>query len=329
MAQSTKILTSAIRAPFWKRFGVGKTLPANIDHAYDNDFKVKFRNSTDTADIAVLGVSGNEPAILDANGNEAVKVATTASAVNEITVTNAAANGIVSISATGSDAAIDIVLAQKGAANIYLGTVNTNQLVLSGNQSLADAGQKDLISFTQTVDAVNNIEVTNAATATDPSIAAVGTDANVGLTVSSKGTGSIVANVGTTNRLIVNGEFKTIADGAPVALFEVACADMGMVGGSIMYLVRASDGVDTQALSGIATYAAVSKAGTTTAVITDVAANGAYAESAPASTLTLAFTAVDGADKATFRVQPTGSLVETVYDITYTVVPLAGAVTIL
>ncbi len=331
MAQTTKNLWAAMRAPFWKRFGIGKVLPANLEYSFDADYVMKWRNAANTADVSVLGISGDAPALLDANGLPAVKVGATATAVREVTITNAAAAGIPSIEATGAaaDANIPLAISPKGTGILYLGELNTSQMVLCGNQPIADAAAKDLVSFVQTVDAVNNVEVTNAATGTAPIVSAVGGDADVGLTVSTKGTGSLVANVGSTNRLIVNGVFKTIADGGPVALFEVACPDSGMVGGSIVYLVRASDGVDFQAYSGIATYAAVSKAGTTTAVITDVGANAAYAESAPASTLTLAFTGADGADKATFSVEPTGSLVETVYDITYTVIPLAGTVTIL
>src|SRR5574343_337000 len=52
--------------------------------------------------------------INDANGNEVIKTPATSSAVNEITVTNAAANGSPSITATGGDTNIDLLLAGKG-----------------------------------------------------------------------------------------------------------------------------------------------------------------------------------------------------------------------
>ena len=35
-----------MRAPFWTRFGIGKTLPANLDYGYDNGFWLKWADST-------------------------------------------------------------------------------------------------------------------------------------------------------------------------------------------------------------------------------------------------------------------------------------------
>lgn len=129
------------------------------------------------------------------------------------------------------------------------------------------------------------------------------------------------------NRLIVNATTKTIVDGAATSLFDVACAAAAMVGGLIFYTVEASDGTDHQALAGIVSYAAVNKAATLTLTITELATTQAKAVSA--GTLTLAWTFVTGTNKGTVKLQPTGSLTETTYRLTYTVVPLIGAVTIL
>lgn len=123
------------------------------------------------------------------------------------------------------------------------------------------------------------------------------------------------------------GNPKTIVDGSATSLFEVVCATGEMVGGTFTFLVRASDGTDFQADAGIATYAAVSKAGTITRTVTYVAANEAKAVSA--GTITLAFTMTDDTGKTTVKVQPTGSLTETTYTIEYIVTPIRGAVTIL
>lgn len=61
MALSTKNLTAAIRAPFWRRFGLGSAIPGGIDYAYDNNFTLKFRNFADDADITALRVdTGDE-----------------------------------------------------------------------------------------------------------------------------------------------------------------------------------------------------------------------------------------------------------------------------
>lgn len=56
--------------------------------------------------------------INDTNGNELVKVTTTASAVNELTLANAATGASPTISATGGDTNIDIILTPKGTGRV-------------------------------------------------------------------------------------------------------------------------------------------------------------------------------------------------------------------
>lgn len=71
--------------------------------------------------------------IADANGNEIVVLDTVTSAVNEITVANAAAGAGPSISATGSDSNIDLLLAPKGTGVVSVsGSVN-----VSGSQVIS------------------------------------------------------------------------------------------------------------------------------------------------------------------------------------------------
>ena len=59
--------------------------------------------------------------ISDTNGNELLKVTATASAVNEITVTNAATGNNPSLTATGGDTNIGILLQGKGAEGVLIG----------------------------------------------------------------------------------------------------------------------------------------------------------------------------------------------------------------
>jgi hypothetical protein len=144
-------------------------------------------------------------------------------------------------------------------------------------------------------------------------------------------TGSLMAtrlrDTNDATKIYLNPTAKTIVDGSATSLFEVACAAGEIVGGSVLWLVSAADGTDFQAVSGITTYTAVNKAGTITADITYDAANESKAVSA--GTLTLAFTITDDTNKATFKLQPTGSLTETTYTVKYTLLPIAGVVTIL
>ncbi len=59
-------------------------------------------------------------ATFDTNGNEIFKITATASAVNEITIANAATGNSPTISATGDDTNIDLVLAGKGSGKVKI-----------------------------------------------------------------------------------------------------------------------------------------------------------------------------------------------------------------
>jgi len=146
-----------------------------------------------------------------------------------------------------------------------------------------------------------------------------------------------VAAIGTTgnyedaasvSRFVPNAVPRVITDGSPVNLFSVSLPASSIAGGSVLFLVEARDATNTQAMSGIATYSAVAtSAGTVTGTITYVAAN--EAKTLSSGTLTVAFTASVSGSVCTFRIQPTGSLTETTYNIRYTLLPIVGEPTIL
>lgn len=128
-------------------------------------------------------------------------------------------------------------------------------------------------------------------------------------------------------RFCANGTTKTIANASATALFDVACLASGMSGGMIFYTVEATDGTDYQSFTSMVSYSVVNKAATLTLTITEVAGNQAKALST--GTETMAWTFVTGTLKGTVKVQPTTSLTITAHRITYTVLPLIGAITIL
>jgi hypothetical protein len=147
-------------------------------------------------------------------------------------------------------------------------------------------------------------------------------------TLSNKSISGPVTDTNSTNRLILNPTAKTIVDGSATALFSVAVPALSGVGGAGFFLVRASDGTEFQADAGMFTYSAEAKTTTVVGAITYVAAN--EAKSVSSGTLTLAFTAdVSVANVVTYKLQPTGSLTETLYTIEYTLFPVRGAVTLL
>jgi hypothetical protein len=73
--------------------------------------------------MANLTINGADQEILDTNGNELLKLTETASAVNEVSVTNAATGAPPSLSSTGGDTNIHLLLQPKG----------TGQVVARGN----------------------------------------------------------------------------------------------------------------------------------------------------------------------------------------------------
>jgi hypothetical protein len=138
---------------------------------------------------------------------------------------------------------------------------------------------------------------------------------------------AVINDTGGVNRVVLNATAKTIVDGSATSLADVACASGAACAGLLFYHVFASDGTDHQAMAGMVSYSAVNKGGTLTLTITNATANDAKAVSS--GTLTLAWTFVTGTSKGTIKLQPTGSLTETTYTVSYTVFPIVGAVTIL
>lgn len=132
-------------------------------------------------------------ALLDTNSNEILIVSPTTSAVNEITVYNAAQNGKPTLAASGADANINIGLSSKGTSGkVVLGSDTTAGVALQANQPIMDNSYNELIKFTKTISAVNEITIANAAENNPPVISATGGDTNIHLQLSAKGTSGAV-----------------------------------------------------------------------------------------------------------------------------------------
>lgn len=129
-----------------------------------------------TADATSWRTQIGPAPIFDANGNEVMAFAGVAVAVNEVTVTNAATAGAPKLSATGGDTDIGLDWQVKGTGIHQLLDGNGNEILKTG------AG---------VASAVNELTVTNAATANGPEIAATGGDANIDIEVIPKGTGAM------------------------------------------------------------------------------------------------------------------------------------------
>jgi hypothetical protein len=128
--------------------------------------------------------------LLDGSSNELIKLATTTNAVNEVTVTNAATGNAPSVAATGDDTNIGIIVKGKGTGAVRLGQATSTDVRLEADQPIADSSGNEYLKFSKTASAVNELTVTNAATATNPSLSATGGDTNVGIDLQAKGTGT-------------------------------------------------------------------------------------------------------------------------------------------
>jgi len=116
------------------------------------------------------GAQSIDVAIIDATNNVA-RVAVDSAATSYITSTVAAQ--IKFVIASVDTATIRSTGLQFNIASPYIG----------------DSSNNELLSFTTTASAVNQINVANAATATNPVISAIGNDTNIGITLTPKGTG--------------------------------------------------------------------------------------------------------------------------------------------
>ena len=68
---------------------------------------------------------------------------------------------------------------------------NSHNIIIDDAHFISDENNNEQIIFQTTASAVNQFDVTNAATGNDPTITATGTDSNVGLGIVAKGTGVI------------------------------------------------------------------------------------------------------------------------------------------
>jgi hypothetical protein len=179
MAQSTENLWAAMRAPFWKRFGIGKTLPANLDYAFDNNFALRWRNAADTANFDLIKV----------NASNEVEFGGGAPIGTDVTLKNGA--GIRSVLAGGGGFvdmievnASDEVVLPSGATSSDDVTLANTKLLKSVNA--AGNGTVDMIS----VDATDTVKLPSGASS-DENLVLANTKAIV--FVNAAGNGSVSA----------------------------------------------------------------------------------------------------------------------------------------
>lgn len=124
--------------------------------------------------------------IYDSNGLEVIKVLKVASAVNEVTFLNAATAGSPEIRATGDDTNIDLLLTGKGTGVPKVTGIKIVQIL--------DTNGNELVKFTTSTSAVNELTIVNAATSNAVQIQVTGGDTNIDGQFVPKGTGTFFGN---------------------------------------------------------------------------------------------------------------------------------------
>lgn len=193
------------------------------------------------------GAQSIDVGIIDATNNVA-RVAIDSAATSYITATTAAQ--IKFVIASVDTATIRSTGLQFNIASPYIG----------------DSSNNELLSFSTTASAVNQINVANAATGTNPVISAVGNDTNIGITLTPKGTGR--TNIG-----------QLALDGTTIT---TSAAELNYVNGvtsAIQTQLDAKAALASPALTGTPTAPTASNGTNTTQIATTafVLANGGAA----------------------------------------------------
>ena len=124
-------------------------------------------------------------------------------------------------------------------------------------------------------------------------------------------------------RMVVNSVAKTLSDGNPNDLFQIALPNGSTSGGRIKWVIKVNNTLnDFQSLSGITTFAAVCDGAGSITAPTPVNNTGNDTFAATSGTLTTAWTTTTGVNTVNIQVTPTTSLtlpLGTVFDIQYQV----------
>jgi len=135
-----------------------------------------------------------------------------------------AASNTLTLPSTGGD--VDLV-STASTATLTNKTLTAPKIADGG--FIADANGNELVVFQTTSSAVNQLEITNNASGSNPIIAATGGDTNIGIALTPKGTGEIVIGAGNLNyggtAVTATGAELNILDGVTSTAAELNIVD--------------------------------------------------------------------------------------------------------
>jgi hypothetical protein len=144
---------------------------------------------------------------LGSAGNRVLDVSDTASAVNYVEIYNNVTGSHPGIQALGSDAVNNLWLGGNGTGNHVVIDGSSDLRLQNAVPTIVDFDSNELLTWTKAASAVNYIDISNAATANDPTITATGDDASVDLGLATKGSGviNLLAATDITGNLTLSG----------------------------------------------------------------------------------------------------------------------------
>lgn len=148
--------------------------------------------ATQFDNVHIKGDLQVDGSIVGETGDAVMKLTEVASAVNEFTATNAATGSGPTLAATGTDTNIPVTLKGKGTGAVILGQATSTGVQLVADQPMLDSSGNELVKFTKSASAVNELTVKNAAAGFDVELSATGGDTNIDLQLLGKGTGIVL-----------------------------------------------------------------------------------------------------------------------------------------
>lgn len=148
--------------------------------------------------VTSVAVSGGTTGLTTSGGpvttSGTITLAGTLAVANGGTGITSFGAGVANFLGTPSSANLATVLTDETGTGVAVFNVSPALTTPAITTGINDANANEIIKFTATGSAVNEVTLANAATGSNPTLSATGTDTNVGINVTPKGTGELNVN---------------------------------------------------------------------------------------------------------------------------------------
>jgi len=195
--------------------------------------------------------TGSAPLLSATGGDTNIDLNVTAKGTGHVTVLGGSSSGAIQFNCESnshgqqikaqphSAGVTNLMLLPAGADSTLVSLVSADTLTnktltapkIADGGFIADANGNELVVFQTTGSAVNELEITNNASGSNPIIAATGGDTNIGIALTPKGTGEIVIAAGNLNyagtAITSSGAEINALDGITAVVGELNALDLG------------------------------------------------------------------------------------------------------